>query len=193
MTRRMIALAAAGIAIAAGGIALAILTRDGDAPLKQAARASTTSTSTATSSTASRSTQPALEHSTAIASGADPAIASRDPSVADVAGLGNGSAGEELARLADELAQHHWANAMAQCLSPEIAIAGAKSCAISACELHDFTHARAFYSHVSAEDRPEVKLECEQAHVQLERPRPGRFPHRPFGRSPAAPSTGSNG
>lgn len=181
-------MAAAGIAIAVGGIALAILTRAGDEPLKRVD--SPTTTTAGTPNTASSSTQPSLEHSTAIASGADPAVATRDPSEPDLAGLGNGSAGEELEKAINEFAQHHWANVMAQCLSPAVAIAAAKVCTISACEMHDFTHSRAFYAHVSAEDRGEVKETCQEAHVPVERVRPGFHPHRPF-RSPRG--VGSSG
>jgi len=179
----------AAVVIAAGGIALAILTRGGDAPLNRPSR--TTPTATTANTTATNSTQPALEHSTEIASGADPVVAERDPSEPDLAGLGNGSAGEQLAKLADEFAQHHWANAMAECLSQAIMLGNPKACAISACELHDIRHASIFYSHVASADRGEVKTTCQEAHVPVERVRPGLHFHRPGMRSP--PSVGSNG
>jgi hypothetical protein len=189
MTRRTIAIVASGFAIAVGAIALALMTRADDEPLKRSTGASE---ATAARTTASTEAPPVLEHSTAIASGADRAVVARDPTEPDVAGLGTGSAGDQLDKLADEFAQHHWANAMAQCLSPTVAMAGAKQCTIAACELHDFMHSTKFYAHVAADDRAEVTQTCEQAHVLLDRPRwPGRPPHpRPLARSPA---TGSNG
>ena len=191
MTRRTIALASSGIAIAVGAIALAIMTRGDGEPLKRSQR---TNESAATTSTVSTSTPPALEHSTpSIASDVEPTAVQHDPTEPDVAGLGTGSAGEQLDKLADEFGQHHWANAMAQCLNPSVAAAGAKQCTISACELHDYMHSTKFYAQVAASDRAEVTATCEQAHVQLDRPRvPGWRSHpRPIVRSP--PATGSSG
>ncbi|HEY1817510.1 MAG TPA: hypothetical protein VGG74_34455 [Kofleriaceae bacterium] len=107
---------------------------------------------------------------------------------------GNGSAGGMLQRLVDEYAQHHWANAIAACLSPEVAIAGAKECAVSACELHDIAHARVFYTRVAAADRHEVRADCDRMRVPVDhllRPQLGNH-RRPF-RSPIVSPAGSGG
>ncbi len=182
MSRRVIAMMAGSAVIIAGAIVLAVMTRTTAEPLKtsEATRESATSSTLGTSTSEPRrdsinTTQPTI---------------SNDPAGPDVAGLGNGSGGERLARLVDEYRQQHWADAMGQCLDPDVAIAGAKACAVSACEIHDAFHARTFYLHVTGADRAEVQRACEQAHVQLEHPhRPFFGPHRRPFRSP----TGSGG
>jgi hypothetical protein len=176
----MIVMVAGSAVIIAGAIALAVMTRTTAEPLKtpEAVRANATSSTSGTSTSQSRRDS------------IQPTISDDNTQAADLAGVGNGSAGDRLARLLDEYDQHHWANAMGQCLDPEIARAGAKACAVSACEIHDAYHARAFYIRVTGADRGEVQLACEQAHVQLEHPhRPFFGPHHPPFRSP----TGSGG
>ncbi|HEX4453212.1 MAG TPA: hypothetical protein VH143_20210 [Kofleriaceae bacterium] len=92
-----------------------------------------------------------------------------------MAGAGNaGSDGDQLARLDDEFAQHHWANAVAQCLNHTVATIGAKACAISACGIHDAMRARMYYTNVAPADRADVQAACTDAHVALDR-------HRMFG------------
>jgi hypothetical protein len=92
-----------------------------------------------------------------------------------VAGVGNaGSDGDQLLRLDDEFAQHHWANAVAQCLNHTVAMIGAKACTIAACGIHDAMRARMYYANVAPADRIEVQAACTDAHVALDR-------HRMFG------------
>jgi hypothetical protein len=183
MSRRTIVMVAGAGVIVAAAIALAVMTRSEPAPLKpesQVVRESPISTT-------STSTNAPTQNSSA----AQPAIASSNT---DVAEPGNGSTGELLERLADEYGQHHWANAIAACLNPEVAVAGAKQCAMSACELHDIVHARQFFSRVAPADRGEVRAECDRIHVPVDRPvRPQLGTHRRPFRSPIVSPAGSDG
>jgi len=178
----------AGVIVAAA-IALAIMTRGEPAPLKPEPRAARESPI----STASTTTDSPAQNSSAT----PPSIVHADSDVAEPGngnGNGNGSAGELLDRLVGEFAQHHWANAMGACLNPEVAVTGAKQCAVSACELHDIVHARRFFSSVAAADRGEVRAECERVHVPVDRPvRPWLGTHRRPFRSPIVSPAGSGG
>ncbi len=107
-----------------------------------------------------------------------------------MAGVGNaGSDGDQLLRLDEEFAQHHWANAVAQCLNHTVATIGAKACAISACGIHDAMRARMFYANVAPADRVEVQAACTDAHVALDRHRMFGPHHMPI-RSPLRGSGG---
>jgi len=175
--------------IVAGAIALAIMTRGEPAPLKReshAARESSPVTVSASTSAPARDS-----------SATPPTIQAREVAAADdvdVAEPGNGSSGELLQRLADQYAQHHWPEAVAACLNPDVAIAGADQCAISACELHDTVHARRFFSRVSTADRAQVRAACEAVHVPVDRPlHPWLGAHRRPFRAPIVSPAGSGG
>ena len=185
MSRRMIAMMAGAVVIVAGAITLAVMTRSTRGAVKVTIEAAREIESLATSEhfderAAAKFKSP---HDAGLDDGSDLPI---------VAGDGNGSTGASLQRLVDEYAQHHWANAIAQCLNPEVAIAGAKACAISACELHDAMHARMYLRarrpvRIAARSWPPAT----QAHVPLEHAIEPLFGphHRPF-RSPDAGSGG---
>jgi hypothetical protein len=186
MSRRTLVMMAATVVVAAGAIVLAVMTRSEPSPLKlrsQAARERSISTvSASTGAPAQNSSAPAA------------VLAPSSDHTDDVAGPGNGSAGEILQRLVDEYAQRHWANAIAACLNPDVAIAGAKECAVSACELHDIAHARRFYTRVAAADRNEVRADCERMRIPVDRPlRPQLGTHRRPFRSPIVSPAGSGG
>jgi hypothetical protein len=189
MSRRvLVMLVAAGVVVAAA-IALAIMTRSEPAPLKSKPNVASVISEQPIATQSTSTSTPAQNSNTP----PPPAIASESGG-SDVAEPGNGSAGAALERLADEYAQHHWANAIAECLNPEVAIAGAKQCAVSACELHDTVHARRFFSRVAGGDRDEVRDECERVHIPIDRPlRPLLGTHRRPFRSPIVSPAGSGG
>jgi hypothetical protein len=178
MSRRMIAMTVGAAVVVIAAIALAVLTRPSAEPLKQ---------------TEDRPITPLAARSTSTSEPPRDSIAENsvgDPSVPDVAGLGNnGSDGDQLRRLDDELAQHHWANAVAQCFNPTVAMLGAKACTISACGIHDARRARTYYANVAPADRVEVEAACTDAHVSLDRHRMFGPHHMPI-RSPLRGSGG---
>lgn len=107
----------------------------------------------------------------------------------DVAGVGSGSDGDQLQRLDQEFAAHHWANAIAECLNHEVAMTDAKACTISACGIHDAMRARMYYANVAPADRVVVQAACTDAHVALDRHRMFGPHHLPI-RSPLRGSDG---
>jgi hypothetical protein len=176
MSRRLIALVVAASALVAGAIGLVVMTRSGDPPLKP-----------------------------------DPhPVAISDPNVPDpidraprgsaaaptlpadhVAQAGNDDVVDSapgIEMLASAFAQHHWADAIAQCADPQVATAGAKACVMSACELHNSMKAYEWLPNVNAADRAEVLAACTEARVNLSpihQPIHRPSLHRHFVRSPA--------
>jgi hypothetical protein len=189
----MIAMSVAAGVVVVGAIALAVMTRDVGEPLKPSVVASdarrSTSSATWSNSTAS-SSRDSLDDASSGSSVADVDVAT--PGNSPI--TGSGSDGEQLQQLASEFAQHHWANAIAECLNHAVAIAGAKQCAISACELHDTVHAQMYYAYVTPEQRGDVQAACAEKHIPVERHR-AFGPHRPPIRSPRHPASpaGSDG
>jgi hypothetical protein len=177
MSRRMIAMTVGGAVVVVAAIALAVLTRPSAEPLNQ---------------TEDRSKSPSTPRSISTSEPPRDSIGENsvgDPSVPDVAGIGSGSDGDQLLRLDDEFAQHHWANAVAQCLNHSVATIGAKACTISACGIHDAMRARMYYANVAPADRVEVQAACTDAHVALDRHRMFGPHHMPI-RSPLRGSGG---
>jgi hypothetical protein len=175
MSLRLIALVVAASALVAGAIGLVVMTRSGDPPLKGDEHPVAISDSTisnpidrAARGSASAPTLP-VDHV---------AQAGNDDVVDSAPGL---------EMLASEFAQHHWADAIAQCADPSVATAGAKACVMSACELHNATKALEWLPKVDAADRAEVLAACTEARVNLAPVRPIHrpSPHRHFERSPA--------
>jgi hypothetical protein len=178
MSRRMIALTVGVAVVVIGAIALAVMTRPSAEPLKQTEARSSSAVAARSVSTSDSPRDSLAENSVG------------DPSVPDVAGVGNdGSDGDQLLRLDEEFAQHHWANAVAQCLNHTVAMIGAKACAISACGIHDAMRARMYYANVAPADRVDVQAACTDAHVELERHRMFGPHHMPI-RSPLRGSGG---
>jgi hypothetical protein len=175
MSRRMIAMTVGVAVVVVAAIALAVMTRPSAEPLKQTEDRASSPISAARNS----SPRDVLADAASVA----------DPSDPDVAGLGSGSDGDQLLRLDDEFAQHHWANAVAQCLNHAVAMIGAKACTISACGIHDAMRARMYYANVAPADRIEVQAACTDAHVALDRHRMFGPHHMPI-RSPLRGSGG---
>jgi hypothetical protein len=175
MSRRLIALVVAAGALVASAIGLVVMTRSGDPPLKGDEHPVAISDSTISNpidrTARGSASAPTLPVDHVAQAGTDDVIDSAPG----------------LETLASEFAQHHWADALAQCADPTVATAGAKACVVSACELHNTTKAFEWLQNVSAADRAEVLAACTEARVNLAPVWPVHrpLPHRPFARAPA--------
>lgn len=116
---------------------------------------------------------PALAEPVAPAPAADPAPA---PEPAVTTTDLDQTTRDGLAALASAMAQHHWPDAAAECANSQVAAAGADSCTLAACQMHDLIRARQYYAGVGSDRRADVKSACADLHIPVERP----FGHLPF-------------